>query len=1032
MLRVLYLFALGALALNAAALGVPNVLEFAASAGSLTLASADAALPILLDSTDAEALHIAARTFAEDVLRVVGVKPEIYVDTLPAAVTAAIVVATVGSALLGKKKANGAAEPNGHAQIPLLKDTNDALEGKWESYDVRVEAGLAGTAEALVVKGSDARGAIFALYTLSEHFGVSPWYWWADVPAAKHAVLAFPRAAVLAHGEPTVKYRGFFLNDEQPVLWNWAATHFGIAPGQPPFQAAMYEKVFELVLRLRGNYMWPAMWASMFAVDGSGVVDDVPSAPEPGPNQALAARMGVVMGTSHHEPMARNQREFTVSHAAAGAAWDYEKNPDWLDAFWKFGAERARRADAETVFTVGMRGDGDLPLDGANVKLLEKITARQQEILKEVYPDKPLKDIPQMWAMYKEVMGYFANGLEVPDEVTALLCDDNWGNLMAVLPAGRVSSGGGGIYYHADYVGDPRSYKWTNTVPLAKMWEQLTVAHTFRTDKIWICNVGDLKNLETPLEYFMDLGYDLGRWGRDSLLAYLREKAERDFGLEDGTETAEIMAKYSILASRRKAELLDSNTYSIVSYSEAERSLADWAELETRARAVHGALPDARKTPFYEMVLSPVLLNANLNRLYTGAARSNLYATQARTAANVCARDALDCFERDQQLTDEYHALEGGKWGNMLVQPHINYQYWQGPMRNSMPPVSFVTSHTGSYPTGQRWGALHTRFTVSDCRGAWPGDNKFNCPLGYACPDPTLLPMDRWGRARWVDVGSGGNRDVAFTVVADQPWVVLSTTAGTITGDGKNDARVTIGVDWDAFDTSPADEAHVTFDCTDHAHMVVTVPIVRTPALPAGFKGAVQGDGYVAIEAAHFQAHRPAIIDSLETAGGGAKVAQTHEWAEIPFYGRTLSGLAVLPHARFDVAPAEAPSVTYDFFVHAVPAGPVEVNLHVGPSLNFFLGTRLALGVQLDAGDVKRIEPIPEAKLGDLPADWEHVVANEIREVKTLIDVTTTGKHSLTVYGLTAGVVLERVLLDFGGIAARDHSYLGPPESVIV
>lgn len=204
---------------------------------------------------------------------------------------------------------------------------------------------------------------------------MSPWYWWADVPIKKHDVVAIPRDAVHSHGAPTVKYRGFFFNDEQPVLWNWARDHFNMGD-KPPFQVGMYEKAFELLLRLKGNYMWPAsehqyfrdttnapVWASMFAVDG---VDELVSPATPGPNQSLAERMGVVMGTSHHEPMSRNQKEFTTW---GEGEWDFRTNGDWLQEFWKYGAERAK--ECETVYTVGMRGDGDLPLDGADVPLVE-------------------------------------------------------------------------------------------------------------------------------------------------------------------------------------------------------------------------------------------------------------------------------------------------------------------------------------------------------------------------------------------------------------------------------------------------------------------------------------------------------------------------------------------------------------------------------------------------------------------------------------------------------------------------------------
>ncbi|BEJ10592.1 hypothetical protein CspHIS471_0100140 [Cutaneotrichosporon sp. HIS471] len=497
-----------------AGLGLPNPLVFEPSTGALKLASASGALPILYDPGDPEAVHIAVATFAEDVQRVVGVRPELHDGALPPGTTAAIIVGTVSSTLLKRVRDHvGGRLEIPHEQLPLAApglSTDD-----WEAFDARViSRPIDGIDEALVITGSDRRGTIYAFYTLSEHMGVSPWYWWADVPPTPHETVAFRRDAVHAHGPPTVKYRGYFLNDEQPVLWNWAREHFHMGQ-KPPFQVEMYARMFELLLRLKGNYMWPAMWESMFAVDG---LDGLPNPPKPGPNQELAERYGVVMGTSHHEPMSRNQKEFTMF---GSGEWNFTTNADFLRGFWRYD-----------------------------------ITAEQQTILRKVHGED-ISGVPQMWAMYKEVMGYFANGLEVPDEVTPLLSDDNWGNLMAVLPEEKEYKSGGGIYYHADYVGDPRNYKWINTVPLAKsklfgdvadaVWEQLNVALAFKTDEIWILNVGDLKMLEVPLEYFLDMGYDAGRWPRTSLEEYLSLRAERDFGAGKlAGEIADIMAMYSV------------------------------------------------------------------------------------------------------------------------------------------------------------------------------------------------------------------------------------------------------------------------------------------------------------------------------------------------------------------------------------------------------------------------------------------------------------------------------------------------------
>lgn len=330
------------------------------------------------------------------------------------------------------------------------------------------------------------------------------------------------------------------------------------------------------------------------------------------------------------------------------------------------------------------------------------------------------------------------------------------------------------------------------------------------------------------------------------------------------------------------------------------------------------------------------------------------------------------------------------------------------PVRNSLPPVSYVDLRENSW----NGDAIYTRYTVENIAGAWPGDNQKNCAQGYNCGEPTLLTMDRYGRPRWVDVGSGGPSNVSWTATPNSDWLKVSTASGTLTPDGKADARVWLSVDWDAVPDG-TDNGTVHFVASDGATVNVTVPLNHTTPPPEGWHGAIQGDGYVAIEAGAHQA--------LTAAG-------EHAWAEIPFYGRTVSGLSVFPVSSNVFEAGKGPSARYDFW--ATTTGPVNVTLHLGPALNYVLGKRLTLAVQVDGGEVTTIQPVPEAKLGSLPADWNGVVANEVRKVSFNATIDATGAHSVTVYGVTAGIVLERIIVDFGGDKARGYSYLGPPASV--
>src|SRR5579885_1602511 len=442
--------------------------------------------------------------------------------------------------------------------------------------------------KALVIAGSDKRGTIYGIYDLSEQIGVSPWYWWADVPVKRSNAL-YIKPGRHIESEPAVKYRGIFLNDEAPSLTGWVKEKFG------NYNHEFYNKVFELLLRLKANYLWPAMWNNAFNED-----DPL--------NPKLADEYGIVMGTSHHEPMLRAQQEWK-RHGKG--AWDYATNGDFLRQFWTEGVERNK--NYESIITLGMRGDGDLPMsEERNVALLERIVADQRKILAEhVNPD--LSKVPQDWALYKEVQDYYEKGMRVPDDVTLLWCDDNWGNIRRLpTPDERKRSGGAGIYYHVDYVGDPRSYKWLNTVPIAKIWEQMNLAHEYGANRIWILNVGDLKPMEFPMEFFLNFARDPARWPREKLAEYARLWAEREFGPAHAAEIAEIIAKYTKFNGRRKPELLEPDTYSVVNYREADSVFHDFQSIVAKAERIYRELPANQRDAFFELVLFPAKASAQV------------------------------------------------------------------------------------------------------------------------------------------------------------------------------------------------------------------------------------------------------------------------------------------------------------------------------------------------------------------------------------------------------------------------------------
>ncbi len=542
-----------------------------------------------------------------------------------------------------------------------------ALQGKWEKFTTQIaENPFKGIKKALVIAGSDKRGTIYGIYDLSNQIGISPWYFWADVPVKKQSELhVLP--GIHSQGEPKVKYRGIFINDEAPALTGWAFEKFG------GFNSKFYDKVFELILRMKGNYLWPAMWGRMFYVEDPH-------------NAVLADEYGIVMGTSHHEPLTRAHAEWGKSNGK----WDFNTNSKALINFWKDGIKRM--GNKETIVTIGMRGDGDEPMtEGTAIDLLENIVKTQRNIIAEV-TKKPAEETPQMWALYKEVQDYYDKGMIVPDDVTLLLCDDNWGNIRK-LPEldAKPRKGGYGIYYHYDYVGGPRNYKWINTNQIERVWEQMDLAYQYGVNKIWIVNVGDIKPMEFPIEFFLDMAWNPEKFNAENLQDYYVDWSKENFGNQFTEEIAEILKLYTKYNARRKPELLDAKTYSITNYNEADQVVVDYQKLAEKANLINEKLQPEYKDAFYQLVLFPVLASSNLNELYVATAKNHLYAEEGNAIANVYAEKVKVLFEKDSLLTDYYHTkLSNGKWNHIMSQTHIGYDNWQQPDKNVIPKTKTI------------------------------------------------------------------------------------------------------------------------------------------------------------------------------------------------------------------------------------------------------------------------------------------------------------------------------------------------------
>ncbi|KAJ3120421.1 hypothetical protein HK098_004595 [Nowakowskiella sp. JEL0407] len=863
------------------------------------------------------------------------------------------------------------------------------LSGKWESFQAQivtdVTVGTSLVYHALVIVGSDKRGSIYGIYDLSEQAGVSPWYWWADVPSIKRSVIYARLTKPYSQGEPTVKYRGVFLNDEQPALTNWAVEKFG-----PVFNSAFYVRVFELLLRLKANYLWPAMWNSMFAVDDPA-------------NQRLADEYGIVMATSHQEPMMRATKEWQTM---GNGKWNYTTNSEFLKNFWDQSIARA--APYESYITLGMRGDGDLPYsEELAVSIQQQIIADQRQIISK-YHNGTLSGTGQVWALYKEVQGYYERGMRVPDDVTLLWVDDNWGNIRRLPTDDEIGrSGGAGIYYHFDYVGDPRSYKWINTNHIPKIYEQLSLANVRGATKIFIVNVGDLKPMEIPIDFFMDYAWDATKWNHNNLGLYLESWSAREFGNIDHTEVAALVDGYTKINARRKPELLDVNTYSLLYFKEAERVIAEWDDLETRALKVYGTVSASAKAAFFQLVLYPIQASANLNKIYINAARSNLYSTQVRNSANDYADAAEKYFATDAALTKQYHSLLGGKWNHMMDQTHINYQFWQQPLKNSLPAVNRVQQTEMGLPGPLGIG-------IEGSQGAWPGDNRFQCSQGYNCPPPTLPKLERYGvQTKWIDVFNRGTSDITFTATPSASWLKVSPASGTLM-KGKQEQRLTVSVSWAEI---PAGTTSGTIVVNSTAALTtavtITVPI-NNQAAPSGFTGFVEADGYVSIEAEHFSRNIP--VDGVK-------------WEILPKYGKTLSALTPFPrNAKSFIGASTSPVLEYDVYLYSTPTnGKLSITSYLAPSLNQHPTRPLKFAISVDDGAKQEFQPVPNANPGSLPKMWNDMVGNSINLIQSSHDVSTAGKHTVKFWMLEPNIVLEKLVLNITNTVP--NVYLGPPES---
>ena len=950
--------------------------------GDFKLVAAGGAATIWVAAEDYQVAKLAAGDLAKDVERVTGVRAAVR-SAAAGLGPHAVLIGTLGHSPI----LDGLA---GQGKLDVAE-----IRGKWETFLLTVvRQPLPGVEDALVIAGSDRRGTAFGVYDLSGQMGVSPWNWWADVPP-QHRKDIFVRSGRYRQGPPSVKFRGIFLNDEDWGLRPWAGKTFD--PELGDIGPKTYARVFELLLRLKANFLWPAM---------HGCTQAFNNYPR---NKEVADEYAIVMGSSHAEPMLRNNVT-EWDHKVRGE-WDYETNGDGVRKYWDERA--AENGKYENVFTMGMRGIHDDPMPGSGgtpdkVALLERIFRDQREILANRVNPR-VAEVPQIFVPYKEVLPLYQAGLKVPEDVMLGWVDDNFGYIRQLSsPEEQKRPGGAGVYYHISYYGAPHDYLWLNTTPPALIWEEMSKAWAYNARSLWVLNVGDLKPGEIATDYFLRMAWDVTGFETENQTAFLTSWASREFGAEKAPEIARILTEYYRLGFARKPEHMGWNEdeapvsrteFTPIAYGdEAQRRLDACASLTARAERVFATIPDARKDAFFELVLYPVRAAGLMNQKMLDADRSFLYAVQGRRSANTWAGLARRAFVGIEEDTERYNRLAQGKWRGMMSADPRRLAVFDMPVTAAVTPVVggamgvAVEGHVAAMADRPARG--RPEYAAQTAKWGAPAESN---------PD-TLPEFDAATRAKhFLDIFNTGTTPFPWTASADAPWVRLSQTSGRI----EEEARIWVDIDWAKAPAGETAAAAIRIGGAG-SERTVKVRIFNPAGLAGGHPNAfVESAGVVAMEAGNF---------TRRTDRGGAG------WRALPELGRAGGSVAILPVTMASIDDVgqlseRAPSLEYEFQVFH--AGPARVEISAVPTYRIHPGRHLRYAVAVD-GQAPVVVNLEDS------GPWARNVLTDAVVGSSQCTVNAAGLHTLTVWAMDPGIVLERVVVDLGGLRP---SYLGPPET---
>ena len=920
-----------------------------------------------------------AKKVGEDFKKVCGAAPA-FSESVPAGKNSpnAVIFATLGKS------------PFLDTLIREGKLDSSAISGKREVFCIKF------IDNTLLVCGSDKRGTIYGMFALSEYIGVSPLCFWGDVEPQRRKDIKIEKDIETVSREPSVKYRGFFINDEWPCFGNWTFRHF------KGFTAEMYDHVFELLLRLKGNYLWPAMWTSSFALDGPG-----------NRNEELADIYGILMGGSHHEPCLRASEEWDKvrgKDSIYGNEWNYYKNKNGLLKYWEDALIRSGKY--EKIITIGMRGERDSSMLGdnsslkENIDLLKDIIKNQRDLIKK-HVNPNIDEVPQVIALYKEVEEYFygkegVDGLKDWDElngVICMLCEDNFG-FMRTLPTAalRERKGGFGMYYHYDYHGGPISYEWVASTSYERTWEQMCMAYDYGIRDIWIVNVGDIKFNEVPLNYFMELAYDFEKWGTnspnniDKYTALWLNNNFPDAEKETLEKMAEVLHGFLRLNAARRPEALNADIYHPCHYLEADRILALAEKIDLLNEEICSALNKNEEEAYYSMIYFPAKSSINLLKMHLYAGKNKHYAMQGKTIANQYFDLVTSCIEEDSLLKSEFARFKGGKWSGMELEQHIGFTKWNEdncryPLRIQVEP------------------AYKPRLVVSRKDREEIFTKTYGPPMIVEVNDFLYAGNEEV----IIEIANDGIGRLDYTIEFDKeyPWLEISSLEGTV----EFQEEIVIRLKREKLDKQ-LDEEKARFIIKDTETKVaveVKAKVINTDLPEMTF---LENNNVIAINANHFCAKK-------DVPKGG--------FIELKNYGRTGCGMKVFPVTSDFEENEEKPSLAYRFLIEK--SGDYDVEVWTTPVNSVQNKRPLRCHIESSNGEKRVIITVPEDFRAGSPSDerWCQGVLDNIRINKTSFKFEK-GIQEITVSALEAGLVLERIV-----IYPKDNpplkSYLGQPES---